>query len=373
MQLLLQLVILLVCAKLAGEAFERIKQPPVLGELFVGILLGKTLFDVLQPGEIISFLAEIGLILLLFEVGLESDLFDLVKVGKTSFLVALMGVVLPFILGYGLSFALGFDNLTSLFMGSALTATSVGISARVLFDLGRLHTKEGKIILGAAVFDDILGLLFFSIVASIASEGAVSYPGIARITITSVLFLAATVVVGIKASPILLKIVTGMCVRGVFVVSGFIFAILLAYVADALGLATIIGAFAAGLVLPSTEEKFRLTELIKPVADIFVPIFFVVIGIAVDIKVLLKTDVILVALVFCAVAIMGKTFSGFAARGANKLIVGIGMIPRGEVGLIFAAFGVRFALIDDLLYSSLLFIVVVTTAMTPVLLRMMFR
>jgi Kef-type K+ transport system membrane component KefB len=373
MELVLELILLLVSAKLAGEAFERMKQPAVLGELLAGIILGKTLFDVVHTGEVISFLAEIGLVLLLFEVGLESDLADLVRVGKTSFLVAAIGVAAPFILGYTLSLLLGFDQLTALFMGSALTATSVGISARVLFDLGKLTSNEGKIIVGAAVFDDVLGLLFFSVVASAASVGSVSYSEIGWIVLKAILFFSAMIFLGIKTAPFLLRIVTGMRVRGVFVVSGFIFSLFLAYITNAIGLSTIIGAFMAGLILPKTEHKFQLATLIKPVADIFVPIFFVIIGIAIDIRVLLRVDVIFIALLFFGVAVVGKIISGIAATNSNRLVIGVGMVPRGEVGLVFASFGLSLAIIDDVLYSSLLAIVVFTTVLAPILLRKMFK
>lgn len=369
MKLVLELILLLVSAKLAGEAFERMKQPPVLGELLVGIILGKTLFDVVHTGEAISFLAEIGLVLLLFEVGLESDLSDLIKVGGTSFLVAVIGVVAPFILGYVLSLGLGFDQLTALFMGSALTATSVGISARVLFDLGKLTCNEGKIIVGAAVFDDILGLLFFAIMASVASIGSISYADIGWIFTKALLFFCIMIFMGIKTAPLLLRIVTSMKVRGVFVVSGFIFSLLLAYITDAMGLSTIIGAFMAGLILPKTEQKFQLAQLIKPVADIFVPIFFVIIGIAIDIRVLLRIDAIFIAMLFFGVAVVGKIISGIGAHNSNRLIVGVGMIPRGEVGLVFASFGLSLAIINDVLYSSLLFMVISTTVLAPILLR----
>jgi len=373
MELVLELILLLVSAELAGEAFERMKQPPVLGELLVGIILGKTLFDVVHTGEVISFLAEIGLVLLLFEVGLESDLSDLIKVGGTSFLVAVIGVVAPFILGYVLSLGLGFDQLTALFMGSALTATSVGISARVLFDLGKLTCNEGRIIVGAAVFDDILGLLFFAIVASVASIGSISYADIGWIFTKALLFFCIMIFIGIKTAPLLLRIVTSMKVRGVFVVSGFIFSLLLAYITDAMGLSTIIGAFMAGLILPKTEQKFQLAQLIKPVADIFVPIFFVIIGIAIDIRVLLRVDAIFIAMLFFGVAVVGKIISGIGAKNSNRLIVGVGMIPRGEVGLVFASFGLSLAIINDVLYSSLLFMVISTTVLAPILLRKLVR
>ena len=368
--LLLNLAIILTAAKIGGEVAERIRQPAVLGELIAGVLLGPSLLGLIEPLELIKFLAEIGLILLLFKVGLESDITELMRVGPSAGIVAFTGLTAPFILGYFIILGLGMEPLVAIFVGATLTATSIGITVRVLADLNKSTTKESKIILGAAVLDDIAGLLILSIVVSMVTVGAVSALDIIRISISAAAFLALAIVVGIKTAPSLLRIVQRMRVKGRLIVAAFVFSLWLSYLADRVGLATIVGAFAAGLILAKTDQRAHIEELIKPLTDIFVPIFFVSIGVLVDLRTFLDLDVLYVAGLLIVAAILGKIFSGFPVRGkVNRFAIGIGMIPRGEVGLIFAGIGISLGVIDDALYSALILMVIVTTFLAPIMMK----
>ncbi len=368
--LLLNLAIILTAAKIGGEIAERINQPAVLGELIAGVLLGPSMLGIVEPLELIKFLAEIGLILLLFKVGLESDITELMRVGPSAGIVAVTGLIAPFILGYFIILWLGMEPLVAIFIGATLTATSIGITARVLADMNKSTTREARIILGAAVLDDIAGLLILSIVTSMVTVGAVSAMDIVRISVSAAVFLALAIVVGIRTAPSLLRIVLRMRVRGRIIVAAFVFSLWLSYLADLVGLATIVGAFAAGLILAKTDQRVHIEEMIKPMTDIFVPIFFVSIGILVDLRTFLDLKVLYVAGLLVVVAILGKMLTGFTVRGkVNRLAIGVGMIPRGEVGLIFAGIGISLGVIDDALYSALILMVIVTTFLTPIMMK----
>lgn len=368
--LLLNLAIILTAAKIGGEIAERINQPAVLGELIAGVLLGPSMLGLVEPLELIKFLAEIGLILLLFKVGLESDITELMRVGPSAGIVAVTGLIAPFILGYFIILWLGMEPLVAIFIGATLTATSIGITARVLADMNKSTTREARIILGAAVLDDIAGLLILSIVTSMITVGAVSAMDIVRISVSAAVFLALAIVVGIRTAPSLLRIVLRMRVRGRIIVAAFVFSLWLSYLADLVGLATIVGAFAAGLILAKTDQRVHIEEMIKPMTDIFVPIFFVSIGILVDLRTFLDLKVLYVAGLLVVVAILGKMLTGFTVRGkVNRLAIGVGMIPRGEVGLIFAGIGISLGVIDDALYSALILMVIVTTFLTPIMMK----
>jgi Kef-type K+ transport system membrane component KefB len=368
--LLINLIIILTAAKIGGELAERIGQPAVLGELISGVMLGPSLLGLIEPSEFIRFLAELGLILLLFKVGLESDITGLIRVGPAAGTVAITGLVTPFILGYLISLWLGMTPLVAIFIGATLTATSIGITARVLEDLNRSTTREARIILGAAVLDDIAGLLILSILVSMVSVGAVSALEVMRIVIMATGFLVFAIVVGVKTAPSLLRIVQKMRVKGRLVVAAFVFSLSLAYLADQVGLATIVGAFAAGLILAKTEQRARIEDGIKPMTDIFVPVFFVLMGVLVDLETFLDLRILQVALFLIAAAVIGKMVSGLGVRvRVNRLAIGIGMIPRGEVGLIFAGYGISLGVVDGPLYSALILMVIVTTFISPVMMK----
>ncbi|MCK5085587.1 cation:proton antiporter [Candidatus Parcubacteria bacterium] len=382
---LIGLIIILLAAKIGGELFEKINQPAVLGELILGILIGNIVlfsggiydFNHLFQSEAIDIMARLGVMILLFQVGLESNIRDMMKVGISSFLVAIIGVAVPMILGYYVSSWIipeaGFN--THLFIGATLTATSVGITARVLKDLGKLKTPEAKIILGGAVIDDVLGLIILSIVSGIIISGTVSVGAVMQTSLISISFLFGSIVIGLWLSPKIGKWVSGMKVEGMKIVTAFLFLFLMSYIADLVGLATIVGAFAAGLVLDDVyfknKREHHIEVLVKPLYCIFVPIFFVLMGIQVKLDAFLDPKIILIAIGITAVSIIGKQACGLGVRcpGASKLTVGIGMISRGEVGLIFAGVGRELGVISDSLFGAIIIMVIFTTLVTPPLLK----
>lgn len=401
--LLIQLTLVIVAAKVAGELMERLGQPSVLGELLAGILLGPTLLSsILQPpggavlqflnfeNEVIVFLAEIGIILLLLEVGLESDVGEIKRVGKVAGGVALVGVVVPFMLGwllfqYGSLAPLGeHRDLSALFLGATMTATSIGITARVLSDIKKLNTEEGKIVIGAAIFDDVIGLILLSMMISLALVGMISYIGVVTTIVLAIVFLVGSMVLGQILGPYLLRLVERMRVRGILIVTVVAVGLAMATMAEGIGLATILGSFAAGLIFARTERKVHIEERIKPIADIFVPVFFVLMGTRVDLRTLASGGgaIALLALSVTALAVVGKVVSGAAVpkKRARRGAVGVGMVPRGEVGIIFAGFGLSTIpqghttpIFTQETYSAVIVMVMVTTLLTPPLLRFAFR
>ncbi len=386
----LALAAILVAAKLLGELAERIGQPAVLGELVAGVLLGGSVLGVVPTegvgAELIHVLAELGVILLLFEIGLETDLREMFRVGPASLAVAAVGVVLPFALGY-LYWAyvphpmVGQGDLTTaaIFIGATLTATSVGITARVLSDLDRMRTQEARIIIGAAVIDDVLGLVILSVVSGVAAGAAVSLLGIARTLGIAVGFLVVAVLVGRFAVPRLFDIVDRMRVRYVLLVFAIAFALGLSALASVAGSALIIGAFAAGIILSGTNQFDTIEREVKPVASIFAPIFFVSVGASVNLTLLDPTTpsargTLGVAAALIVIAIVGKLAAGWAAPWARfrRVVVGVGMVPRGEVGLIFADIGRRSGVLGDEVFGAVLLTVMVTTFVAPPALKALF-
>jgi Na+:H+ antiporter len=301
---------------------------------------------------------------------LESDLGDLLRVGAQAILVALVGVAVPFALGYSLMYWLGHDPLVAVFVGAALTATSVGITARVLADLGHLQDAAAKVVLGAAVVDDILGLIILAVVTGIAQTGRVSVATIGLLSTKAVLFLVIAILAGMRLAPVLVRWIGSMKARGTLIVYSVVFAVALAAATDLVGLATIIGAFAAGLVLATTERREHLEHQIKPVADLLVPVFFVTVGMKVQPAMLnpfAERAEFGLALVLTAVAVGSKLAAGLAVyqRGIRRWPVGVGMVPRGEVGLIFAGVGLSGGVIADDLYSALVVVIMLTTFLAP--------
>jgi len=355
-------------------------QTAVLGELSAGVVLGPSALALVHESDVLRFLGEIGVILLLFEIGLHSDLDELIQAGMQATLVAVVGVVAPFVLGYAIALAFGLPTLTAVFVGATLTATSVGITARVLADLGRLEDVSARIVLGAAVIDDILGLIILALLSGLAQTGRFSLDVLLWTLVTSVAFLSLALVLGVRLAPWLFRWVIRMRVRGVLIVYAVAFCLLLAAISEHLRLATIIGAFAAGLVLAKTDQQARIQELLHPTAELFVPVFFVLIGAKVQLAVfdpsrpgagglLLLTGLLAVA------AVAGKLLSGLAVyrRGVRRLPIGVGMVPRGEVGLIFAGLGLASGLGGVELYASLVAVVMLTTFIVPVWLRGLYR
>ena len=397
---LIGVAVMLVIAKLIGEAFERLGQPAVLGELCAGILLGNLVIfgfmraELLKNNETVAALAELGVIILLFEVGLESDLKEMMEVGWSSLLVAVVGVIAPFLLGWGVSAYLIPDEprLAHIFIGATLCATSVGITARVFKDLGKLGTREARIILGAAVIDDVLGLLILAVVAGAikasATGASLSMFDIALIGFKSLAFLAGSVVVGQLLVPRMLSGAGRLETRGVLLTLAISFCLLLAWAAAKAGLAPIVGAFAAGLILdevhykPTGGRKERdLHDLLQPVSTVLVPIFFVLMGLKVDLRLFTQVNILGLAAALTIAAILGKQICalGVVERGINRLAVGLGMIPRGEVGLIFASIGATLMLpaatgeqvpvISSAIFGAVVIMVIITTLITPITLK----
>lgn len=374
-QFLLVLIAILASAKLLGELAERLRQPAVLGELIAGVLLGGSLFGMVDPSnEVIHLLAEVGVVLLLFQIGLETNLGRLLQVGTASALVATIGVVLPFVGGYFAALALGLTPMVAAVCGAALTATSVGITARVLSDLGRLQEPESQIVLGAAVIDDIIGLVILAVVAGVLSGAELTAGGIARTTLIAFGFVAAVVIVGRIVVPPLFELLARIGSEDTLATMALSLAFLVCYLADVSGSALIIGAFAAGLTLAPTRHAKVIEHGVLRLGMFFVPIFFVSVGAAVDVGAFADPQVMLVGGVLILIAIVGKVAAGFAPfwfRG-NKLVIGVGMVPRGEVGLIFAQMGLATGALTTGLFSALTMMVMVTTFIAPPLLRVLF-
>ena len=373
-QFLLLLAVVLIAAKVLGELAERIGQPAVVGELLAGVLLGPSVIGYVDPTlPSLHLLAQIGVVLLLFGIGLETDLKKLLSVGGAAFTVAVVGVALPFMLGVWVARELGLDLLPAIVAGAALTATSVGITARVFSDLGRLQTVEGQIVLGAAVIDDVIGLIILAIVSDLVAGNAPSALGAGRTTAVAFGFLGAVLLVGRFVVPPVFAVVARTGRQHTLATMALVLAFLLAVLASSVGSALIVGAFAAGLVLAPTEHAQIIERGIVRLANLFVPIFFVAVGAAVDVRTFGSRDIVMLGLALTAVAIIGKFAAGFAPVWvrANKTLIGVGMIPRGEVGLIFAQTGLTAGVLNVGTYSALMLMVLVTTFIAPPLLRLL--
>ncbi len=367
----------LVGAKLFGELAERLGQPAVLGELLAGVLLGPSVLGLVPLSQAVLVLAEIGVVLLLFEVGLETDLEELLRVGATAMSVALVGMALPFAGGYALTRALGHPVLTAIFVGAALTATSIGITARVLSELKVLATREGQIILGAAILDDVLGLIVLAIVSKVAEHGSIDAGAALKSAAFSIGFVVAAIVVGIPLGRVLIRVVGKASVRGMLVAASVAFALLVAWLAARADSAPIVGAFAAGMVLARTNRRHDIDKALKPVVDVFAPIFFVSVGAQVDVRLLDPSvagnrPALLLGLGLTVVGFLGKFAAGFCAwGGVRRAFIGAGMVPRGEVGLIFASLGLATGALPQGVFLAVIVAVFATTFVTPPLLKLL--
>jgi Kef-type K+ transport system membrane component KefB len=405
---LLAISIVLLAAKLAGALAVRLRQPAVLGELLIGVILGNavllgfTPFEFLRPpvreagGNVVlnqkpelaavtlDTLARIGVIILLFEVGLECKVSELRRVGASALLVAVFGVVGSLGLGWLASSWLLPQQTwqTHLFVAAGICATSVGITARVLKDLGRIHAPESKIVLGAAVIDDVLGLVVLTVIEALVLHGSANLGEILWIIGKAAGFLTGAVALGRWLTPQILRIAGLLRVHGMLVVTLFVFCFTLAWLASLAGLDPIIGAFAAGLVLDEKEYKAvvpsgerAIEDLVFPWSAMLVPIFFVMMGFQVDVRDFLNPSVLALAGGITLAAVLGKQACrlGVLERGARRGIVGFGMIPRGEVSLIFATVGRGLIVggrpvVDSASYAAILSMVIITTLATPPLL-----
>ncbi|MCK5243333.1 cation:proton antiporter [bacterium] len=372
-KVLIELLIIIAGAKLVGELFERIQQPAVVGELLVGMIIGPHALGWIQGNEIVHMLSELAVIFLLFQVGLETRLSDMLKVGKKSFWVAMLGVVLPFMAGYAYLAALNHDYKIALFMGAAMVATSVGITARVLADLKFLQRPESRIVLGAAVIDDVLGMIVLAMVAGL-SQGEFSTLSLIRITVVALAFVVIVVLLGTwlvrKLSPSFRKLKT----KNMTFIISLLTCFGLAALAQIIGLAAIIGAFLAGMVFAEINEEYDLDKKLEPMTDFWVPIFFVVMGSQVNAALFTSGSIIIMAGIVTVLAIITKLVGCGAAVLKDGLpssfIVGVGMMPRGEVGLIIAAIGANMKIIPADIYAVIVAMCMFTTLLMPPLMKM---
>lgn len=416
---LLWLALILMSARLFAPLAQRIGFPAVLGELLLGVVLGNLallgvgLFDTIKQDPIIAFIAELGVIVLLLQIGLETRLADLVKVGARATAVGGVGIVIPFVLGafvVGPWLLPGQTQNTYLFLGATLAATSVGITGRVFRDLGKLGTPAARIVLGAAVIDDVLGLVILAVVSSLVQAGSVSVGQVGGIIAEAVIFLAGSIWLGRKIAPHssrwLARLDAGPSMLFAQVLAT---ALALAWLAHAIGLAPIIGAFAAGLlfeplflkdfqtpkIVQDIEPLMREPEsralmdqlmpiltkhtghqhehMIEPIGYFFVPVFFVLTGMQVDLATLADPQIVAIALGVTVAAVVGKLAAGYFAGSAGRWIVGWGMVPRGEVGLIFAMVGKQLGVMDEAMFSVIVIMVILTTLITPPVLTWLLR
>ena len=412
---LLSLVVIYLASKVGSEVAQRFDLPPVLGELLAGVVVGVSALHLIifpegdltvndslimtavqslnhltpenlanvfaSQSEVISVLAEIGVIILLFEIGLESDLKQLKAVGPQAVVVACVGVAVPFSAGtLGLMSIFHVPAIAAIFAGAALTATSIGITSKVLSEMGQLKSKEGQIIVGAAIIDDVLGIIVLAVVASLAKTGSVDVINVGYLIVSATAFLIGSILLGQLFNSSFISIASKLKTRGNIVIPALVFAFFMAFIGNAIHLEAILGAFAAGLVLEESNAREELDELIKPIADLLVPIFFVTVGARADLSVLNPAVAdnragLLIAIFLVAVAIVGKVVSGWVVFGipdVNRLAIGIGMVPRGEVGLVFAAIGSASGVLSKPLEVSIIIMVISTTFLAPPLLRIVF-
>ncbi len=387
----LALAVILLAAKLGGELAVRAGLPTVLGELVLGVAIGNLAFlgvpwiESLKTDPAVDMLARLGVIVLLFEVGLESTVGQMMRVGASALVVATVGVVAPMLLGWGASALLlpEASGYVHAFIGATLCATSVGITARVLQDLGRSQSPEARVILGAAVIDDVLGLIVLAVVSGVIAAadrgGTFSAADIAVLVGKAAGFLVGSLALGVLVSRRLFHLASRLQTRGVLLALGLAFCFFLSWLADRIGLAPIVGAYAAGLILEDVHTRdfvergeHTLEELLRPISAFLVPVFFVMMGMRTDLRVFGRGDALLLAAALTAAAVIGKQACalGVFGRGMDRIAIGIGMIPRGEVGLIFAGAGAGLSLggqpvISNAVFSAVVVMVIVTTLVAP--------
>lgn len=373
---ILALFLILASAKLMAEIFERIKQPAVVGEILAGVIIGPSLLGWVQPNDIIGTIAEMGVIFLLFMVGLETKPQDIFRVGFRAFMVAVLGVIFPFIAGYLIAIWWDGSFVEAMFIGAALVATSVGITARVLGSIGLLDRQTSRIILGAAVIDDILGLIILSVVSGLG-KGGVDLAALAK---TAGLAIAFTVVVGLFGSKVFNRLgpkIENLRSGNSTFAFGLILCLGLSVASLYFGVAAIIGAFLAGMALAETTEgNHKMHQLTSGVTEFLVPFFLVNIGMQLDLSVFRDSSVIVLAIIVTVAAVITKFVGGgLGVLGFSKreiAQVGVGMIPRGEVGIVVAQIGLGIGVISQQFFASVLFMAVATTLIAPPLIKIFF-
>lgn len=375
-KLLWTLFVMFVAAKLAAELFERLKQPAVAGEILAGVLIGPSVLNLVAPGELTDALAEIGVLFLLFLVGLETKPVDIFRVGARAMLVAVLGVIVPFITGFLLMRLWARPNIEAIFVGAAMVATSVGITARVLRQMGLLNAESSRIILGAAVIDDVLGLLILAVVSSLA-KGNVNYT---QIGVTAALAIGFTLIVALVGARAINRIqpkIEKLKVGQAKLVFGLSLCLALAMAASYIGVAAIIGAFLAGMALSESAEGTDMPHQAEAVTEFLLPFFLANIGMKLKLDVFLTTEVILLAVLVTLLAVLSKFIGcglGAVSLGRKKAMqIGMGMVPRGEVGIVVAQIGLGLQAVSDAAYGVVLFMAVATTLIAPPFIMRLFK
>lgn len=368
---------MLASAKILAEVFERIKQPAVVGEILAGVLIGPSLLGWVEPSPIIEIIAEIGVIFLLFNVGLETKPKSILAVGRRAITVATLGVVIPFVAGYFIAVWWGGSTIEAMFIGAALVATSVGITARVLGAMGILEAPTARIILGAAVIDDILGLLILSVVSSFSQGGGIDYLKLTGTLGSSILFTVFIVFFGARIMKHLAPWIVNLRINKSFFNFGLILCLGLSFAAIYIGVAAIIGAFLAGMALAdATEETPKMRKLTSGVMEFLVPFFLVNIGMQLNLAIFWDQSAIIFAIVLTIVAVLTKFVGcslGAAGIGWRRSAqVGIGMVPRGEVGIVVAQIGLGMAVISEQYFAGVLFMAIATTLIAPPFIKAFF-
>ena len=375
-QVLLQLFAILVAAKIGNEIFRRLGQPTVVGEILGGVIAGPAVLGVYEVNAETELFAEIGVVLLLFQVGLETRLHDLLRVGRTALAVGILGVILPFAGGFVAAELAGGDLALAIFLAAALTATSVGITSNVLRDLGALNTRSGRIILGAAVIDDVLAIMILSVASGVAA-GSFAITNVLSLLVVAILFIAAVVIGGTRILRRRRSILTDPEFADTPLLPGMIVMLGLAALASVIGLAAIIGAFLAGMVVGESSERHALEAEVAPVAAFFTPFFFGFIGAQVDLGGLANLESLALLAGITVLAVASKfvgAFIGALGQGrAQATLVGWGMIPRGEVGIVVAGLGLSTGAIESEIYSVVVGMAILTTLIVPPLLPMLVR
>jgi Kef-type K+ transport system membrane component KefB len=363
-------------AKIFGELALKLGQSAIIGELLAGIVIGPSVLGLVRETIILSNISELGAIILLFEVGLSTDMKEFLKAGFWATAVAVVGVVAPYFLGYFVFLHFGLTSTQATFAGAVLTATSVGITARVFMDLNRLETQEAKIVLGAAVIDDVIGLAILAVVLKLVQGEAVTFGTVAFMGGTAILFLVLSVLAGVLIAPSIFKIVVKMKQSHVAFIIGIAFCFSVSAFSTKVGLAPIVGAFVAGLILSTIKQSEEIKRDIKPIYAFFVPIFFVLMGTNIDIStfnpfVATNGEILALMAILFVVAFIGKVAAGFVVfkKGINKFLIGVSMVPRGEVGLIFAGIGLKNNIFEIKDYSALVAVIMLTTFITPIILK----
>jgi Kef-type K+ transport system membrane component KefB len=374
--LLLSLAAVIIATKLLGELARRFGQPSVIGELLAGVVLGGSALAIVDPRDAaVHALGELGLFVLIFQIGLHTDVRSLRRTGSSALMVAVAGVILPFAGGFLAARALGVPVIAAVIAGASLTATSMAISARVLGDKGVLKTREGQVVLGAALADDVIGLIILSIVVALVGGKSVSVSAIARISAVSVGFIVVALAGGRYAVPPLFRVLDGIRAKGSLGMLGLAFGLLLAALSVASGGAMIIGAFVAGMILHPTPQRHEIERTTAQIGHFLVPVFFAVVGASVELSALASVPAIELGAALIAVGVAGKVTAGFAPWkfSGNKLLIGVAMVPRGEVGLIFAQMGLATGAISPELFGAIMMMVVATTFVSPPLLDAVIR